>query len=191
MTRTAATSLRHSSRRPRAAHLHKRRGPHARSRVLHGLPAPVIFAVKRDLSVVTPIALTGFPMTAGQNNLNGIEASGGSRPAGRPASEGVLSPINRPPARTRRSISTGPSSPTATGCSSSGSARCSSCRTAEPDRRGEAGQRFRSGRVVRTITHPDFDVPTTVASSAEPVPPGCTLHHATDAGHRLLGHAGR
>jgi sugar lactone lactonase YvrE len=34
---------------------------------------PVIYAVQRDLSGVTPIPLTGFPMTAG-NNLNGIAA---------------------------------------------------------------------------------------------------------------------
>jgi sugar lactone lactonase YvrE len=34
---------------------------------------PVIYAVNRDLSGVTPIELDGFPMTAG-NNLNGIAA---------------------------------------------------------------------------------------------------------------------
>jgi outer membrane protein assembly factor BamB len=34
---------------------------------------PVIYAVQRDLSGVTPIPLTGFPMAAG-NNLNGIAA---------------------------------------------------------------------------------------------------------------------
>ncbi|HEX6582845.1 MAG TPA: hypothetical protein VF056_04510 [Thermoleophilaceae bacterium] len=34
---------------------------------------PVIYALKRDLSGVTPIPLSGFPMTAGQNNLNGID----------------------------------------------------------------------------------------------------------------------
>jgi sugar lactone lactonase YvrE len=35
---------------------------------------PVIYAVNRDLSGVTPIELDGFPMTANQNNLNGIAA---------------------------------------------------------------------------------------------------------------------
>jgi hypothetical protein len=39
---------------------------------------PVIYAVDQDLSGVTPIALTGFPMTPG-NNLNGIEAARNGR----------------------------------------------------------------------------------------------------------------
>jgi hypothetical protein len=52
---------------------------------------PVIYAVKRDLSGVAPIALTRFPMTPAENNLNGIEAA----PNGRvllavQSSEGVL-----------------------------------------------------------------------------------------------------
>jgi sugar lactone lactonase YvrE len=56
---------------------------------------PVIYAVKRDLSGVTPIELDGFPMTAGQNNLNGIAAD----PTGRfllaiQSSEGDLWRIN-------------------------------------------------------------------------------------------------
>jgi sugar lactone lactonase YvrE len=39
---------------------------------------PVIYAVDQDLSGVMPIALTGFPMTPG-NNLNGIEAARNGR----------------------------------------------------------------------------------------------------------------
>jgi hypothetical protein len=35
---------------------------------------PVIYAVQRDLSGMTAIPLTGFPMTPDENNLNGIEA---------------------------------------------------------------------------------------------------------------------
>ena len=51
---------------------------------------PVIYAVARDLSGVTPIPLTGFPMTAG-NNLNGIEVSSNGRVLlAIQSSEGVL-----------------------------------------------------------------------------------------------------
>ena len=62
---------------------------------------PVIYAVARDLSGVTPIALTGFPMTADQNNLNGIEAvRNGSLLLAIQSSEGVLWRIDPRPART-------------------------------------------------------------------------------------------
>ena len=57
---------------------------------------PVIYAVSRDLSGVRTIALTGFPMTPGENNLNGIEAVGKGRILlGVQTSEGVLWRIRR------------------------------------------------------------------------------------------------
>jgi streptogramin lyase len=126
---------------------------------------PVIYAVKRDLSGVTPIALTSFPMTPGQNNLNGIEAA----PNGRvllaiQSSEGVLWRID--PA-------TGSHTPVdlhgAELTDGDGlllirkrtllvvQNRSNQVAVVRLDRH------YRSGRVVRTITHPDFDVPTTVA----------------------------
>ena len=112
-------------------HVHQRRRPHARSRVLHGLPAAGDLRGRQDLSGVRPIALTNFPMTAGQNNLNGIEAARNGRVllAVR-APRACCGGSTRRPGRTRRWTSTGPSSPTATGCSSPASARCWWCRTA-------------------------------------------------------------
>jgi len=126
---------------------------------------PVIYAVKRDLSGVTPIALTRFPMTPGENNLNGIEAA----PNGRvllavQSSEGVLWRIDP-----------------ATG--SHAAVDLHGAELTDGDGLLLIGKRtllvvqnrsnqiavvkldsdFRSGRVVRTITHDGFDVPTTVA----------------------------
>ena len=126
---------------------------------------PVIYAVRRNLSGVRPIALTNFPMTAGQNNLNGIEATRNGRVLlAVQSSEGVLWRIN--PA-------TGSHSPVdlhgaeltdGDGLLLIGERtllvvqnRSNKIAVVKLDRR------FRSGRVVRTITHPDFDVPTTVA----------------------------
>jgi streptogramin lyase len=126
---------------------------------------PVIYAVKRDLSGVTPIALTGFPMTAG-NNLNGIEAARHGRVLlAIQSSEGVLWRID--PA-------TGSHTPVdlhgAELTDGDGlllirkrtllvvQNRSNQVAVVRLDRH------YRSGRVVRTITHPDFDVPTTVAS---------------------------
>jgi streptogramin lyase len=125
---------------------------------------PVIYAVKRDLSGVTPIALTGFPMTAG-NNLNGIEAARHGRVLlAIQSSEGVLWRID--PA-------TGSHTPVdlhgAELTDGDGlllirkrtllvvQNRSNQIAVVRLDRH------YRSGRVVRTITHPDFDVPTTVA----------------------------
>jgi sugar lactone lactonase YvrE len=125
---------------------------------------PVIYAVKKDLSRVTPIPLTGFPMAPGFN-LNGIEAARGGR---------VLLAIQSP-----------------TGVLWRIDPRTGSHEAV--DLRGEVltngdgllllGERLLlvvqnrlnqiavvwldrdldSGRVVHRITHPDFDVPTTVA----------------------------
>jgi sugar lactone lactonase YvrE len=126
---------------------------------------PVIYAVKRDLSGVVPIALTGFPMTPDQNNLNGIEAA----PNGRvllaiQSSEGVLWRID-PATGAHAPVDLGGAELTdGDGLLLIGkrtllvvqnrSNQIAVVRL-EPD--------YRSGRVVRTITHPDFDVPTTVA----------------------------
>ena len=126
---------------------------------------PVIYAVSRDLSGVSPIALTGFPMTPGENNLNGIEAS----PDGRvllaiQSSEGVLWRID--PA-------TGAHAPVDLGgaeLTNGDGLLLIGKRTllVVQNRLNQVGvvkldSRYSSGRIVRTITHPDFDVPTTVA----------------------------
>jgi hypothetical protein len=125
----------------------------------------VIYAVTRDLSAVTPITLTGFPMTEGQNNLNGIEAA----PNGRvllaiQSSEGVLWRID--PATGAHAAVDLHGAELANG---DGLLLISNRTLLVVQNRLnqiavvklETG--FRSGRVVRTITHPDFDVPTTVA----------------------------
>ena len=124
---------------------------------------PVIYAVARDLSGVTPIALTGFPMTAG-NNLNGIEAS----PDGRvllaiQSSEGVLWRID--PA-------TGAHAPVdlqgAALANGDGLLLINSRTLLVVQNRlnqiavVKLDRGYRSGRVIRMITDPDFDVPTTV-----------------------------
>ena len=118
--------------RRRPADLHQRRRADARFAYFTDSRQPVIYAVSRDLSGVTPIALTGFPMTPGRTTSTAsrrrrkgrlllaiqssdgrlwrIDAATGSHVAGRPR---------------RR-----PSSRTATGCCWSASARCWWCRTA-------------------------------------------------------------
>ncbi len=126
---------------------------------------PVVYAVSRDLSGVRPIALAGFPMTEGQNNLNGIEAS----PNGRvllaiQSSEGVLWRID--PA-------TGAHAPVDLGgvelTNGDGLLLIGKRTLLVVQNRSnqiavvKLDSRYRSGRIVRTITHPDFDVPTTVA----------------------------
>lgn len=127
---------------------------------------PVIYAVRRDLSGVRPIGLTGFPMTAGQNNLNGIEAADHGRVLlAVQSSEGVLWRIN--PA----SGSHAPVNLHGAKLTDGDGLLLISKRTllVVQNRSNQIAvvkldRRFRSGRVVRTITHPDFDVPTTVAS---------------------------
>lgn len=125
---------------------------------------PLIYAVDRDLSGVTPIELSGFPMTAG-NNLNGIEASSNGRVLlAIQSSEGVLWRID--PA-------TGSCSPVDLG----GAALTAGDGLLLLNERTllvvqnrinqisvvRLARHFRSGRIVDTITDPDFDVPTTVA----------------------------
>jgi hypothetical protein len=125
---------------------------------------PVIYAVNRDLSAVTPIALTGFPMTAG-NNLNGIEAALGGRVLlAIQTSEGVLWRID-PATGAHAAVDLhGDDLENGDGLLLIGERtllvvqnRSNQIAVVRLDRD------FRSGRVVRTITHPEFDVPTTVA----------------------------
>jgi streptogramin lyase len=125
---------------------------------------PVIYAVQRDLSGVTPIALTGFPMTPG-NNLNGIEASRNGRVLlAVQSSEGVLWRID-PATGSHAPVDLhGAELTNGDGLLFIGKRtllvvqnRSNQIAVVRLDRH------FRSGRVVRTITHPDFDVPTTVA----------------------------
>ena len=126
---------------------------------------PVIYAVARDLSGVTPIELTGFPMTPEQNNLNGIEAS----PDGRvllavQSSEGALWRID-PATGSHTEVDLGAAELTGgDGLLLIGKRTLLAVQNRlnqiavvklDPD--------YGSGQVVRTISHPDFDVPTTVA----------------------------
>jgi sugar lactone lactonase YvrE len=125
---------------------------------------PVIYALQRDLSAVTPIALTGFPMAAG-NNLNGIAASRNGRVLlAVQTSTGVLWRIN-------------PATGSFTAVDLHGTELTNGDGLLLVSNRTllvvqnllnrisvvKLDSGFRSGRVVRTITHPDFDVPTTVA----------------------------
>lgn len=126
---------------------------------------PVIYAVRRDLSSVTPIALTGFPMTPGQNNLNGIEAVRKGRVLlAVQTSEGVLWRIR---------ASDGSHAPVdlhgAELTNGDGLLLLGKRTLLVVQNRSnqvavvKLSRDYRSGRVVRTLTHPDFDVPTTVA----------------------------
>jgi hypothetical protein len=126
---------------------------------------PVIYAVRRDLSGVTPIALTGFPMTPEQNNLNGIAAANKGRLLlAVQSSEGVLWRID-PATGSHVAVDLGGEELTAgDGLLLIGKRtllvvqnRLNQIAVVRLDRH------YRSGHVVRTITHPDFDVPTTVA----------------------------
>ncbi len=126
---------------------------------------PVIYAVRRDLSGVTPIALTDFPMTPGQINLNGIEAARNGRVLlAIQSSEGVLWRID-PESGSYAPVDLGGAELTnGDGLLLIGKRTLlvvqnlsNQIAVVRLDRH------FRSGRVVRTITHPDFDVPTTVA----------------------------
>jgi hypothetical protein len=126
---------------------------------------PVIYAVKRDLSGVTTIKLPGFPMTERMNNLNGIEAALNGRVLlAIQSSEGVLWRID--PA-------TGSHFPVdlqgAKLTNGDGLLLLNERTLLVVQNRlnqiavVELDKSFASGRVVRTFTHPDFDVPTTVA----------------------------
>jgi hypothetical protein len=125
---------------------------------------PVIYAVERDLSGFTPIALSGFPMTAG-NNLNGIEAARNGRILlAVQSSEGVLWRID-PATGSHAAVDLhGVELTNGDGLLLIRNRtllvvqnRLNQIAVVELDKG------FGSGRVVRTITHPDFDVPTTVA----------------------------
>jgi hypothetical protein len=126
---------------------------------------PVIYAVARNLSGVTPIELTGFPMSDEGFDLNGIEAARGGRVLlAVQAATGALWRIN-------------PATGSHTAVDLHGAALTAGDglllikkRTllAVQNRLNQIAvvkldKNFRSGRIVRTITHPDFDVPTTVA----------------------------
>jgi hypothetical protein len=125
---------------------------------------PVIYAVQRDLSGVTPIALTGFPMTPG-NNLNGIAADRTGRfLLAIQSSEGVLWRID-PATGAHEPVDLGGTELTAgDGLLLIGQRtllvvqnRLNQIAVVKLDRD------LLSGQVVRTISDPNFDVPTTVA----------------------------
>ena len=128
---------------------------------------PVIHRVRRNLSGTTPIPLTGFPMTPGEINLNGIEAvksRGRLRLLAVQSSEGVLWRIN-PRTGAHVPVDLGGAELT-----NGDGLLLKGKRTLLVVQNQlnqiavvRLGKRYRSGRVVRTITHPDFDVPTTVA----------------------------
>jgi hypothetical protein len=126
---------------------------------------PVIYAVERDLSAVRTIALTGFPMTEGMNNLNGIEAAQNGRVLlAIQSSEGVLWRID-PASGSHAAVDLhGARLTNGDGLLLLGERTL----LAVQNRLNQIAvvkldKGFASGRVVRTITHPDFDVPTTVA----------------------------
>jgi streptogramin lyase len=125
---------------------------------------PVIYAVRRDLSGFTSIPLNDFPMTPG-TNLNGIAAD----PTARfllaiQSSTGILWRID-PATGSHESVDLGGAVLTAgDGLLLIGERtllvvqnRLNQIAVVKLDRG------LLSGHVVRTITHPDFDVPTTVA----------------------------
>jgi sugar lactone lactonase YvrE len=125
---------------------------------------PVIYALKRDLSAVTPITLAGFPMTA-EFNLNGIEAARNGRVLlAIQSSEGVLWRID-PATGSHAAVDLDGAELT----NGDGLLLISNRTLLVVQNLSnqiavvKLDKGFRSGRVVRTITHPDFDVPTTVA----------------------------
>ena len=125
---------------------------------------PVIYAVRRDLSAVTPIALTGFPMTGG-NNLNGIEAAQNGRVLlAIQSSTGVLWRID-PATGSHTAVDLhGATLANGDGLLLIGNRTLLAVQNLlNQIAVVKLDRHFRSGRVVRTITHPDFDVPTTVA----------------------------
>ena len=125
----------------------------------------MIYEVRHDLSDVRPIALTNFPMTAGQNNLNGIEATRNGRVLlAVQSSEGVLWRIDPSTGSFARVDLHGAELTDGDGLLLIGDHtllvvqnRSNKIAVVKLDRC------FRSGRVVRSIKHPEFDVPTTVA----------------------------
>ena len=127
---------------------------------------PVIYAVRRNLSGVTPIALTGFPMTPGMNNLNGIEAAKKGRLLlAIQSSTGVLWRIKASDG-SHTPVDLGGAPPLEAG---DGLLLVGKRTLLVVQNRlnqiavVKLGKRYRSGRVVSTLEHDDFDVPTTVA----------------------------
>jgi hypothetical protein len=128
---------------------------------------PVIYAVRRDLSAVTPIPLTGFPMTPNENNLNGIEAVRKGRVLlAVQTSEGVLWRIKASDGSHVPVDLHGAELTDGDGLLLVGKRtllvvqnRSNQIAVVKLDRR------YRSGRMVRTLQAPEgfFDVPTTVA----------------------------
>jgi hypothetical protein len=126
---------------------------------------PTIYAVKRDLSGVRPIALVGFPMVAGQNNLNGIEATRHGRwLLSIQTVTGDLWRIDPDDGGFRKVDLHGASLENGDGLLFVDSRTLLVVQNRDNKIAVvKLGKRYRSGRVVKTITHPDFDVPTTVA----------------------------
>jgi sugar lactone lactonase YvrE len=125
---------------------------------------PVIYAVDEDLSGVTRIELTGFPMTMG-NNLNGIEAASNGRVLlAIQSSTGTLWRID-PRTGSHVAVDLGEAVLTnGDGLLLLGQRtllvvqnRLNKIAVVRLDKD------YDSGRIVDEITHPDFDVPTTVA----------------------------
>jgi len=126
---------------------------------------PTIYAVKRNLSGVRPISLVGFPLVPGENNLNGIEATRHGRwLLAVQTVNGALWRIDPDDGRFRQVNLHGD-----TLANGDGLLFVDSHTLLVVQNRDnriavvKLGKRYRSGRVVKTITHPDFDVPTTVA----------------------------
>jgi streptogramin lyase len=125
---------------------------------------PVIYAVGRDGTSVRPIALAGFPMVTG-NNLNGIEAARGGRVLlAVQTTPGILWRIDPASGEYSAVDLGGASLPNGDGLLLIGERtllvvqnRLNQIAVVRLDKH------FDSGRIVKTITHPDFDVPTTVA----------------------------
>jgi sugar lactone lactonase YvrE len=126
---------------------------------------PVIYAVDRDLSGFTPIELTGFPMTPGVINLNGIEAASNGRVLlAIQSSTGTLWRID-PGTGSHVAVDLGGEMLT----NGDGLLLIGPRTLLVVQNRSnriavvELDKDFDSGRVVDRIRHPDFDVPTTVA----------------------------
>ena len=126
---------------------------------------PTIYAVKRNLSGVRPIALVGFPMVAGENNLNGIEATRhGKWLLSIQTVTGDLWRIDPDNGRFRKVNLHGDSLENGDGLLFVDSHTLLVVQNLDNKIAVvKLGKRYRSGRVVKEITHPDFDVPTTVA----------------------------
>lgn len=125
---------------------------------------PVVYRVRRNLSGVTPIPLTGFPLTPG-NNLNGIEAvRKGRLLLAVQTSEGVLWRIN---ARTGAHVPVdlgGAELTDGDGLLLLGKRKLLVVQNLQNKIAVvRLAKDYRSGRVTRTIESDDFDVPTTVA----------------------------